>query len=74
MDIRAERNRPELVCHVPAAAFTVPEFCSAHRISRALFYILRRDGRGPRVMKVGKRTLISGEAANEWRREMEAPE
>lgn len=53
------------------AAFTVHEFCSAHRISRALFYILLRDGRGPRLLKAGRRTLVTADAAADWRREME---
>jgi hypothetical protein len=53
-------------------AFTVVEFCTAYRISRALFYVLLRDGRGPRVMKAGNRTLISRDAADEWRRRLES--
>ena len=53
-------------------AFSVPEFCEARRISRALFYLMLRDNRGPRLMKAGRRTLISREAAESWRREMEA--
>lgn len=50
---------------------SVSDFCRAHGISRALFYKLLREGRGPRVMKVGRRTLISCEAAEQWRRRME---
>lgn len=53
-------------------AFTVDQFCAAHGdISRAFFYKLVRAGRGPRLMKVGTRTLVSEEAAAEWRKEME---
>ena len=52
-------------------AFTVTEFCERHRISRAHLYDLIREGRGPRVMRPGRRTLISREAASDWRREME---
>lgn len=51
--------------------FDVPGFCAANRISRALFYKLLNDGDGPRVMKVGRRTLVSPEAAAEWRQRME---
>ncbi len=51
--------------------YSVSEFCRAHGISRAHFYKLLRDGRGPRIMKVGNRTLVSCEAAQEWRRAME---
>jgi len=54
------------------AAFSVHEFCRAHSISRALFYLLQRRKTGPRVMRVGRRTLITAEAAENWRREMEA--
>lgn len=52
-------------------ATTVDEFCQAHRISRGTFYNLLRDGRGPAVMKIGARTLVSIEAAAAWRRRME---
>jgi len=52
-------------------AHTVEEFCQGHRISRGTFYNLLKDGRGPRVMKVGARTLVSVEAAADWRRKME---
>ncbi len=53
-------------------SYSVADFCRAHGISRALFYKLLREGCGPRVMKVGRRTLISREAAEDWRRRMEA--
>lgn len=52
--------------------YTVPEFISAHRISRAGFYKLLKLGLGPKLMKVGTRTLITAEAAQEWRFRMEA--
>jgi hypothetical protein len=54
-----------------AQAQSVDEFCQSHRISRGTFYNLLKDGNGPRVMKVGGRTLISTEAAADWRRRME---
>jgi len=47
-------------------------FCQEHGISRATFYNLLKRGHGPVIMKVGRRTLISAEAAAEWRRRMEA--
>jgi predicted DNA-binding transcriptional regulator AlpA len=54
-------------------SLTVDEFCRVNRICRATFYRIVKDGRGPRLMKVGTRTLVSVEAAAEWRRAMEAP-
>ena len=52
-------------------ASTVAQFCADHNISRTTFYQLVKDGRGPRFMKVGRRTLISDEAGADWRRAME---
>lgn len=51
--------------------YSVSDFCREHGISRGLFYNLLRDGRGPRVIKAGRRTLISQEAAEEWRQRLE---
>ncbi|NEX61731.1 hypothetical protein [Noviherbaspirillum galbum] len=54
-------------------AFTVAEFCYEHgNISRSFFHKLVNEGKGPRLMKVGRRTLISTEAAADWRAQMEA--
>jgi hypothetical protein len=52
-------------------AYSIPKFCELHNICRATFYNLRKAGKGPRLMKVGTRTLISVEAAADWRRERE---
>ena len=52
-------------------AFSIPEFCRRHGISRAHFYNLSKSGQGPALMRVGRRTLVSAEAAAEWRRRME---
>ena len=52
-------------------AFSIPEFCRRHGISRAHFYNLSKSGDAPVVMRVGRRTLISAEAAAVWRRRME---
>ena len=51
--------------------YSVIEFCQAHRISRGTFYKLLGEGLGPTAVKIGRRTLISSEAAQEWRRRME---
>lgn len=52
-------------------AYTVARFCEQHHISRSYLYELWRDGRGPRRTKLGRRTLITGEAAAAWRLRME---
>jgi hypothetical protein len=56
---------------MPTAAYSIAEFCRAHRLSRAFFYILQKRGEGPTVMKVGKRRLVSEESARNWRERME---
>jgi hypothetical protein len=55
-------------------AFTVDEFCKAHKLSRATFYNLLKIGLAPETMQPtpGGRRLISREAAAAWRRRMEA--
>jgi hypothetical protein len=46
-------------------ALSVNEFCARHRISVQLFYKNRKQM--PRTFNVGKRVLISREAAAAWR-------
>lgn len=53
--------------------YTIPTFCADHgNISKSYFHKLVNDGKGPRLMKIGRRTLISAEAAADWRALMEA--
>ena len=52
--------------------YDVDGFCREHGISKAFFYVLLRNGKGPRVTKLGRRSLISVEAAAAWRAQMEA--
>jgi predicted DNA-binding transcriptional regulator AlpA len=61
--IAAVSTRP-----TPRLALSIREFCQAHGISEAFFYKLKKQGEGPREMKVGARTLITFESAAEWRR------
>jgi hypothetical protein len=56
----------------PPVTFTINEFCVAHKISAAFYYALKRAGLGPREMVLGRRRIISGEAAADWRRERAA--
>lgn len=64
-----ESERPPTVQDPPL--YNVPAFCEAHDISRGYLYQLWSEGRGPRRTKLGRRTVITGEAAAEWRRRME---
>jgi len=53
------------------AAFSIQEFCEAHGISTRMYYVLRKRKEAPREMKIGRRILISQEAAASWRVERE---
>jgi hypothetical protein len=53
-------------------AMSISEFARLHGISQDQYFKMAREKWGPATMKVGKRTLISAEAAAEWRRKMEA--
>ena len=55
----------------PKRVSSVEEFCRDHGFSKSHFYQLEKDGKAPRSMKLGRRRLISVEAAAEWRKAME---
>lgn len=67
----AGSGKPEAVSSTPRLALSIAQFCEAHNISEGFFYKLKRQGIGPREMKVGARTLITFESAAEWRRARE---
>jgi hypothetical protein len=75
---KATPNKPNRVAaqgraaQPPPAALTVQQFCFAHAISRSLFYVLLKRGDGPRLLKAGRRTLVTADAAADWRHRMEA--
>jgi hypothetical protein len=52
-------------------AYTIPEFCNRYRISTAFFFKLQAQGKGPRMMEVGRRKLVSRQADADWCRERE---
>jgi hypothetical protein len=70
---REQEQRPPPSGAEVIGAFSIEQFCAAHGgISQAFFHKLVSEGHGPKLMKVGARTLISVEAAAEWRRAREA--
>jgi excisionase family DNA binding protein len=52
---------------VARGAYSVEEFCAAHGFTKPTFYALLEKGEAPHIMRVGRRVLISVEAAKEWR-------
>ena len=66
--VHARRAPPALY---ELAAYSVFGFCIAHGLSRRKFYYMLEAGEGPCLMRCGRRTLISIEAAQRWRRARE---
>jgi hypothetical protein len=52
---------------IPAAWYSISDFCEAHRLSKAMYFKLKADGRGPREIAVGSRRYITFEDAATWR-------
>lgn len=64
------RSRPQAET-VDADAYTVAEFCRRHRIGRSLFYQLQREGKGPRLTRLGgRKVLVLREDAAAWREQV----
>lgn len=53
-------------------SFTISDFCAAEKISRSMFYKLKKQNKAPRTYHVGTTTRISYDARQEWRRALEA--
>ena len=62
------RGPPQLA----VAAFTIPEFCTAHRISRTFYYELRKRGLGPDEAELLGKKIITHESAAKWRKQRTA--
>lgn len=52
-------------------ASTINRFCSSHDFSRGHYYNLKKDGLGPAEIRIGRKIIITDEAAAAWRRKME---
>ena len=52
-------------------AYTVAEFCAAHRISLSMYYKMRAAGTGPREGRAGTKYIISFANAAAWLKKIE---
>jgi predicted DNA-binding transcriptional regulator AlpA len=52
-------------------ALSISQFCDRNNLSRSFFYKLKKAQKGPRIMSVGGRQIISPEAERDWRLERE---
>ena len=68
---RAEKRVERLPLAVEREAYSLPEFCRSHRISRSLYYLYKKRGIAPvetQLTPKGK-ILITRENAKRWRDE-----
>ena len=70
-----DSNHPTLsrqtAFELPKLAYSIDEAAEASSLSRAFIYAEWQAGRGPRKVKVGKRTLIMVDALRSWLRSLE---
>lgn len=52
------------------ASYTVAEFCQQYRVSKVLYYSLKKQGDGPDELHVGRRRIITHAAALAWEQRM----
>jgi hypothetical protein len=51
---------------VALKAYTIPQFCEAYNMSIWTYYRIAKDGIGPKIRKVGHKTLIGVDDAEAW--------
>src|SRR5262249_56733014 len=66
-EVKTESKSRKKRAKVKIEAFTVAEFCAAHRISRATYYNLKKKTQGPAEAHVLGRIIITRESAAAWR-------
>ncbi len=52
-------------------AYTLREFCKAYKTSRSKLYLLWEEGKGPKTFRIGRKILISADAARKWIKKLE---
>lgn len=51
--------------------YTISEFCEINRITKPFFHKMKKNGSSPKIIRLGKKVLISGKSIIEWREKME---
>jgi Predicted transcriptional regulator len=49
-----------------SSILTIPQFCERFNLSLSTYYRLKRNGRGPRELRIGRRVIIPAKTADEW--------
>ena len=51
--------------------YSIADICDKCLISKSFLYKLIKQGKGPRIIKLGRRTMISAAALNDWMESLE---
>lgn len=51
-------------------AYSIDQFCAAHGFGRSTYFKLRKEGKGPREIRVATKPIITVESARAWREKM----
>jgi hypothetical protein len=70
--LQKNATEPVQISQLQKKAYTISEFTQTHSMSMSTFYKDQRAGRGPDVIFVGNKSLVTEEAAAEWRQRMAA--
>jgi hypothetical protein len=70
--IQMDTIDPEPPPQRPGASFTIPEWCKHRRVSVAMYYKLRAQGKAPATLDIGRHKTITVEADTAWVRARQA--
>jgi len=63
-------NQAAMMIERDEPPMTVDEFCHRYGLSRSHYYVLKREGRTPDELRVGRKTHITAASARAWERRM----
>jgi hydrogenase maturation factor len=67
MKTKAAAAAANIAANIQRNGLSIPEFCASENISESTYRNMRKAGVGPKELRVGRRVIITVEAAAEWR-------
>ena len=64
---------PDATSIIAPQVFSIATFCARNGIGLTLYHRLKREGRGPREMRLGRTIRITIDAERDWQRDREFP-
>lgn len=71
MTSKTKAEDAEATADIPRMGLSIAEFRASYGFSEGFYRKLRKEGKGPREMRLGRRVIISATAIAEWERERE---